>query len=182
MTVDAQAAGKAQPSSLDLGHILTTLLILLLGTVFMLLGGAGTTPGEQSIFTDQKLGTLFTLPSQATLYTIGAFCFLVAGLRLFRALKAWLIGFPGSLLRLVWMGFTSGPFTLLLGLFLTPVGIRYTNAASYSIGVSLTIIGAGLLLRDLVQEGRPGRHGSGTTLLLLRRRRQRLRRRAQPPG
>ncbi|MEJ2208527.1 MAG: ABC transporter permease [Anaerolineae bacterium] len=112
MTVDAQAAGKAQPSSLDLGHILTTLLILLLGTVFMLLGGAGTTPGEQSIFTDQKLGTLFTLPSQATLYTIGAFCFLVAGLRLFRALPSirsavnWSLAFLGAFGFLVWI--TSG--------------------------------------------------------------------------
>jgi putative ABC transport system permease protein len=72
-------------------------------------------------------------------------------LHLFRALKAWLIQLPGSLLRLVWMGFTSGPFTLLLGLFLTPVGIRYTNAASYSIGVSLIIIGSGLILRGLLR-------------------------------
>ena len=48
-------------------------------------------------------------------------------LRLLRALKAWLIQLPRSLLRLVWLGFSSGPFTLLLGLFLTPVGIRNTN-------------------------------------------------------
>ncbi len=46
-------------------------------------------------------------------------------LRLIRALRLWLISLPGSLLRLVWLGFTSGPFTLLLGLLLTPVGIQY---------------------------------------------------------
>jgi len=43
-------------------------------------------------------------------------------LRIFRALRAWLIGLPGSLLRLVWFGFTSGPLTLLLGLLLVPLG------------------------------------------------------------
>jgi putative ABC transport system permease protein len=71
-------------------------------------------------------------------------------LRLIRALRAWLIGLPGSLLRLVWLGFTGGPFTLLLGLLLTPVGIQYTNAAAYSIGVSSVIIGSGLVVRGLL--------------------------------
>jgi putative ABC transport system permease protein len=72
-------------------------------------------------------------------------------LRLFRALKAWLIQLPLSLLRLMWMGFTSGPFTLLLGLLLTPMGIQNKNLAAYSMGVSLVIIGAGLLLRGLLR-------------------------------
>ena len=71
-------------------------------------------------------------------------------LRLIRALRAWLIGLPGSLLRLVWLGFTSGPFTLLLGLLLTPVGIQYTNAAAYSMGVSFVVIGGALVLRGLL--------------------------------
>jgi len=71
-------------------------------------------------------------------------------LRLFSALRAWIIGLPGSLLRLVWLGFTGGPFTLLLGLFLTPVGIRNANAAAYSSGVSFVIIGGGLILRGLL--------------------------------
>ena len=71
-------------------------------------------------------------------------------LRLFRALRLWLIGLPRSLLRLVWLGFTSGPFTLLLGLFLTPVGIRNLNAAAFSIGVSFVIIGSALVLRILL--------------------------------
>lgn len=72
-------------------------------------------------------------------------------LRPFRALKAWLIQFPGSLLRLLGMGFTSGPFTLLLGLFLASMGIRNANGAAYSLGVSFVIIGAGLMLRGLLR-------------------------------
>ncbi len=71
-------------------------------------------------------------------------------LRILRALRHWLIGLPGSLLRLVWLGFTSGPFTLLLGLFLTQVGFQYANAAAYSSGVSFVIIGGALVLRGLL--------------------------------
>jgi putative ABC transport system permease protein len=71
-------------------------------------------------------------------------------LRLIRALRAWLIGLPGSLLRLVWLGFISGPFTLLLGLLLTSVGLQYTNAAAFSLGVSFVIIGGTLVLRGLL--------------------------------
>jgi putative ABC transport system permease protein len=72
-------------------------------------------------------------------------------LRPLRALHAWLWLLPGSLLRLVWMGFTSGPFTLLLGLALTPVGLRNANLAAYSLGVSFVIIGLGLMLRGLLR-------------------------------
>ncbi len=72
-------------------------------------------------------------------------------LRLFRALRAWLVGLPASLLRLVWLGFSSGPFTLLLGLLLTPLGFRSANGASFSLGVSFVIIGAGLILRGLLR-------------------------------
>lgn len=71
-------------------------------------------------------------------------------LRIFRALRAWLIGLPGSLLRLVWLGFTGGPFTLLLGLILTPLGIQAASAAPYSVGVSFVIIGGSLVLRGLL--------------------------------
>jgi len=71
-------------------------------------------------------------------------------LRIILALRHWLVGLPGSFLRLVWLGFTSGPFTLLLGLFLTQVGFQYTNAAAYSSGVSFVIIGGALVLRGLL--------------------------------
>lgn len=71
-------------------------------------------------------------------------------LRIIRALRAWLFGLPGSLFRLVWLGFTSGPLTLLLGLFLAPIGIQNTNLAAYTLGISFVIIGAGLVLRGLM--------------------------------
>jgi putative ABC transport system permease protein len=72
-------------------------------------------------------------------------------LRIFKALRAWLVRLPGSLLRLLWMGFISGPFVLLLGFLLTPVGIQRANAAAYSIGISSFIIGSGLILRGLLR-------------------------------
>jgi putative ABC transport system permease protein len=71
-------------------------------------------------------------------------------LRILRALRAWLFGLPASLLRLVWLGFTGGPFTLLLGLLLLPVGIQNANAAALSMGVSFVAIGGGLVLRGLL--------------------------------
>ena len=71
-------------------------------------------------------------------------------LRIFRALRSWLIRLPGSILRLIWSGFTGGPLTLLLGLLLTPVGFRNTNAAAYSLGTSFIIIGGALVLRGIL--------------------------------
>jgi putative ABC transport system permease protein len=72
-------------------------------------------------------------------------------LKVFRALKAWLVQFPRSLLRLVWLGFTSGPLTLLLGGFLAVTGLQGKSLSSYSLGVSFSIIGIGLLLRGLLR-------------------------------
>jgi len=66
--------------------LLISLLLLMVGGILVVLGGFGTKAGDQSTFTDQILGPLFSLPSQATLYMIGAICFFVAGLRLFRGL------------------------------------------------------------------------------------------------
>jgi putative ABC transport system permease protein len=71
-------------------------------------------------------------------------------LRLLRALRLWLFGLPRSLLRLVWLGFTSGPLTLLLGLILTPLGIQKAIASAYSTGVSFVIIGGALVVRGLL--------------------------------
>lgn len=71
-------------------------------------------------------------------------------LRLIRMMRAGLISLPGSLFRLVWFGFTSGPLTLLLGLLLVPVGIQNANGASYTVGISFVIIGGGRLLRGIL--------------------------------
>jgi len=90
-------------------------------------------------------------------------------LRLLRTLRLWLFGLPRSLLRLVWLGFTSGPFTLVLGLLLTPVGIQNANAAAYTTGVSFVVIGGALVLRillgPLVRRLARGRAWNATDLL-----------------
>lgn len=71
-------------------------------------------------------------------------------LRLIHTLRLWLFGLPGSLLLLVWLGFRSGPFTLLLGLLLTQIGFQNTNAAAFASGISFVIIGGALVLRGLL--------------------------------
>ena len=71
-------------------------------------------------------------------------------LRIFRAFRYWVFGLLGSLLRLVWLGFTSGPFTLLLGLFLTQVGLQYASGAAFGSGISFVIIGGMLMVRLLL--------------------------------
>ncbi len=104
--VETFQAIKTGPSKKDVAVLV---LILLLGALFILLGGTGAQPGEHSTFTDQVLGDLFVLPSQATLYAIGSFCFLIAGLRLFRALDSlrsvlnWSLAFLAAFAFLVWI-------------------------------------------------------------------------------
>jgi ABC-type uncharacterized transport system permease subunit len=112
MTVQAQAAEVAKPSGLSRRDVLVTIFIALVGAVFLLLGGVSTQAGDQSAFTDRILGTLFSLPSQTTLYAIGALCFFVAGVRLFRfpsslrTVLNWSIAFLAAFGFLVWI--TSG--------------------------------------------------------------------------
>jgi ABC-type uncharacterized transport system permease subunit len=111
MTVKAQAAQPVvgQATRLSRRDWLATLLLLILGVVVLLLGGFGTHQGDLSTFTDQKLGTLFVLPSRATLYAVGILAFFVAGLRLFRALQSlrsvlnWGIVFAVAFAFLVWI-------------------------------------------------------------------------------
>ncbi|MEK7311395.1 MAG: FtsX-like permease family protein [Chloroflexota bacterium] len=79
--------------------------------------------------------------------------------RIIRALWTWFVGIPLSLLGVVWLGFTTGPLTLLLGLLMTLAGLQSSTGATYSLGVSFAIIGAGLTLRgllSLVLKKRPG--------------------------
>ncbi len=90
MAVQAQTVGVTRRASgLGWKDLLATLSIFLLGAMFLVLGGVSTGAGDQSVFTDRTLGTLVALPSQATLYTIGAICFFIGGLRLFRRLGSW---------------------------------------------------------------------------------------------
>ncbi len=112
MAVQTQAIEAPKVTGLSRKELLITLLILLLGMVTLVLGAFGTETGDQSEFTDLALGTLFALPSQATLYAIGALCLFIAGLRLFRqlaslrSLMSWLVIILVALSFLVWL--TSG--------------------------------------------------------------------------
>lgn len=66
----------------------------------------------------------------------------------------WVIGFPiwiadvfAALVRLAWPYFLQGWLALLLGLLLTRVGTSSDQAAPFRIGISLAILGIGLMAR-----------------------------------
>ncbi|MGD8626796.1 MAG: ABC transporter permease [Anaerolineae bacterium] len=109
MAVQASAADVPQTSGLSRKEVIGTLLVLLLGGVFLVLGNYGTQAGEQSVFTDQILGDLFALPSRGTLYAIGGLCILMGGLRLVRGLGSlrsvfnWSLAFLAAFAFLVWI-------------------------------------------------------------------------------
>ena len=112
MTVQAQAAQATKAPSMSRRDLLVTLMILLVGALFLLVGGVSTQAGDHSTFTDRTLGTLFSLPSRSTLYTIGVLCFFVAGMRLFvklgslRSVLNWSVALLAAFAFLVWV--TSG--------------------------------------------------------------------------
>ena len=109
MTVNTTTVENVSPLRLSRGDVWGTLLVLVIGALLMVLGGAGTEPEFTSEFTDQALGTLFTLPSRATLYTLGGLCFFLGGLRLFRRLRSlravanWGIALLAAFAFLVWI-------------------------------------------------------------------------------
>ncbi|MGB3906787.1 MAG: ABC transporter permease [Anaerolineae bacterium] len=112
MAVQARTADVSRAAGVNRRDILITVLMLLVGGGILVLGAFGTQAGDQAAFTDQILGTLFTLSSQPTLYAIGVVCLFTAGLRLYRglaALRAWLtlaLAVLAAFAFLVWM--TSG--------------------------------------------------------------------------
>ena len=72
-------------------------------------------------------------------------------LRIFRALRHWLIGLPGSLLRLVWLGFTSGTVHAAAGAVSDADWLPDRQWRRLSaLGISFVIIGGALVLRGLV--------------------------------
>jgi ABC-type uncharacterized transport system permease subunit len=121
MTVQAQAAQATKAPSMSRRDLLVTLMIVLIGALFLLVGGVSTQAGDYSAFTDRMLGTLFSLPSRSTLYTIGALCFFIAGVRLFvklgslRAVLNWSVVLLAAFAFLVWI--TSGTSLNLPGMF-----------------------------------------------------------------
>ncbi|MBN1315438.1 MAG: ABC transporter permease [Anaerolineales bacterium] len=100
--------------------MIVTTFILLMGIIFIVLGGYSAQAGDYSRFTDQMLGTLFSLPSQATLYSVGVICFFIGGLRLYRGLNSirsllsWSLAFLAAFAFMVWM--TSGTSLNLTGM------------------------------------------------------------------
>ncbi len=120
MTVQARSADISESPSINWREALITLLIVFVGALILVLGAFGAEPGERATFTDQMLGTLFSLPSRATLYGIGALCFAFAALRLLtdlgrlRAVLSWSLAFLVAFGFLVWV--TSGTQLNLTGM------------------------------------------------------------------
>jgi simple sugar transport system permease protein len=112
MTVQVQTIDAPKTLGMSRRDLLSILLLVGLGAVFFILGAYSTQAGDQSVFTDEILGDLVALPSRATLYMIGGFCFFVAGMRLFRSLSSmwallgWLVALLAAFAFLVWV--TSG--------------------------------------------------------------------------
>jgi len=88
MTAQAQAIPVSKAAGVNRRDVAVAAFMLVVGIIVLLLARFGDQPADRSIFTDEIVGTLFSLPSQATLYTIGAVCLFLAGLRLYRGLKS----------------------------------------------------------------------------------------------
>jgi ABC-type uncharacterized transport system permease subunit len=109
MAVQAEISDIPKTSVISRRDLGISLTLLLFGAAFLVLAGYSVHPGDTSTFTDQKLGTLFSLPSQATIYTVGILCMFYAGLRLVRGLGtilsvlSWGIVFLIAFAFLVWI-------------------------------------------------------------------------------
>jgi ABC-type uncharacterized transport system permease subunit len=88
MTAQAQAIPVSKAAGVNRRDVAVAAFMLVVGIIVLLLARFGDQPADRSVFTDEIVGTLFSLPSQATLYTIGAVCLFLAGLRLYRGLKS----------------------------------------------------------------------------------------------
>jgi ABC-type uncharacterized transport system permease subunit len=121
MAVQAQAVDVPKAQRFRWSTLVGSLLLLALGAVFILLGAYGAEADAHATFTDVDVGNLVSLPSQSTLYAVGALCFFVAGLQLFRRLNTvrsvfnWVVAFAAAFAFLVWI--TSGGSMNLPGMF-----------------------------------------------------------------
>jgi putative ABC transport system permease protein len=71
-------------------------------------------------------------------------------LRIWRALRTWIVTIPANLLRLIWEGFRAGPLTFLLGVMLVFAGLGAESGAMFTSGVSFALIGGGLVLQKVL--------------------------------
>lgn len=141
MAIQAQTMETSAPTRFARRDLIISLLMLALGAIIVVLGGFGAETGDQSAFTDQTLGRLFSLPSRGTLYVIGAYCFFIAGLRLYRGLRAsilsvfyWSLAFLAALAFLVWM--TSGTSLNITGMLQSML----TSATPLTLGAMAGIL------------------------------------------
>lgn len=120
MTAQAQALEASRAPGLSRRDLLVTLLIAALGGILMLLGGYSAQAGDRSVFTDETLGTLISLPSQSTLFVAGSLCFFIAGMRLYhrltslRSLLSWTVVLVAAFAFLIWV--SSGTSMNLTGM------------------------------------------------------------------
>ncbi len=121
MTAQVQSIDTTKPTQVNRKDIIIAVLLLIAGGVILVLGGFGTQPGEQAIFTDHILGDLFSLSSRGTLYTVGFMCILIAGLRLIRAFDSIQVVLTWGAVFLLLFGFliwiTSGTKLNITGMF-----------------------------------------------------------------
>jgi putative ABC transport system permease protein len=68
-------------------------------------------------------------------------------LKILKALRAWFVSVPASLLQIIWAAFRGGPLTFLMGLMLTFTGLQAQSGALFTSGVSFALIGGGLMIR-----------------------------------
>jgi putative ABC transport system permease protein len=71
-------------------------------------------------------------------------------LKIWRAIKSWIVSVPAGFLRLIWAGFRGGPLTFLLGVMLVFAGLGAESGAAFTSGVSFSLIGGGLVLQRVL--------------------------------
>ncbi|MGD2162082.1 MAG: FtsX-like permease family protein [Anaerolineales bacterium] len=68
-------------------------------------------------------------------------------LKIRMALRTWFISIPKSIIQIIWAAFRGGPLTFLVGAMFASAGVQGQSGALFTSGVSLALIGAGLMLR-----------------------------------
>ena len=73
---------------------------MIIGLIIIAVAALSLESGEVATFFDEKIGTLFAPPSQATLYTLGTLCFFIGGWQLYRGFRSMgvLLGAAGFLM------------------------------------------------------------------------------------
>ena len=61
---------------------------MIIGLIIIAVAALSVESGEVATFFDEKIGTLFAPPSQATLYALGTLCFFVGGWQLYRGFRS----------------------------------------------------------------------------------------------